>query len=197
MPANYSCANSDVSASRKDATLAIAAPAPCWSTANRCTRASFPPIAPKTARSRRLKAWRTNGELHPMQQAFLQAQGFQCGFCTPGMIMTAASLNQSQRQDLALGPERQHLPLHRLWRDRKRHSRRAARSKRPKPGTPADAACRHLRPAPSSAAPRATRSTIAPPVSCISSFCARRIRMRGSSRSTRTTRWRCRACARS
>jgi hypothetical protein len=41
-----------------------------------------------------------DGELHPMQQAFLQAQGFQCGFCTPGMIMTAASLNQSQRQDL-------------------------------------------------------------------------------------------------
>jgi putative selenate reductase molybdopterin-binding subunit len=42
----------------------------------------------------------TNGNLHPMQQAFLQAQGFQCGFCTPGMIMTAASLNQAQRQDL-------------------------------------------------------------------------------------------------
>jgi putative selenate reductase molybdopterin-binding subunit len=42
----------------------------------------------------------SNGELHPMQQAFLQAQGFQCGFCTPGMIITAASLNQSQRQDL-------------------------------------------------------------------------------------------------
>jgi CO/xanthine dehydrogenase Mo-binding subunit/aerobic-type carbon monoxide dehydrogenase small subunit (CoxS/CutS family) len=42
-----------------------------------------------------------NGELHPMQEAFLQAQGFQCGFCTPGMIMTAASLNQSQQQDLA------------------------------------------------------------------------------------------------
>jgi putative selenate reductase molybdopterin-binding subunit len=41
-----------------------------------------------------------NGELHPMQQAFLQAQGFQCGFCTPGMIITAASLNQSQLQDL-------------------------------------------------------------------------------------------------
>ncbi len=42
-----------------------------------------------------------NGELHPMQEAFLQAQGFQCGFCTPGMIMTASTLNQSQRQDLA------------------------------------------------------------------------------------------------
>jgi putative selenate reductase molybdopterin-binding subunit len=41
-----------------------------------------------------------DGKLHAMQQAFLQAQGFQCGFCTPGMIMTAASLNQAQRQDL-------------------------------------------------------------------------------------------------
>ncbi len=39
-------------------------------------------------------------ELHPMQRAFLNAQGFQCGFCTAGMIVTAASLNQAQRQDL-------------------------------------------------------------------------------------------------
>jgi hypothetical protein len=38
--------------------------------------------------------------LHPMQQAFLDAQGFQCGFCAPGMIVTAASLNQAQRADL-------------------------------------------------------------------------------------------------
>jgi putative selenate reductase molybdopterin-binding subunit len=38
---------------------------------------------------------------HPMQQAFLHAQGFQCGFCTAGMILTCASLNQAQRQDLA------------------------------------------------------------------------------------------------
>jgi putative selenate reductase molybdopterin-binding subunit len=42
-----------------------------------------------------------DGKLHPMQGAFLQAQGFQCGFCTPGMVITAASLNQSQSQDLA------------------------------------------------------------------------------------------------
>ena len=39
-------------------------------------------------------------DLHPMQQAFLDAQGFQCGFCTAGMILTCASLNQAQRQDL-------------------------------------------------------------------------------------------------
>jgi putative selenate reductase molybdopterin-binding subunit len=40
------------------------------------------------------------GGLHPMQQAFLDAQGFQCGFCAAGMIMTAASLNEEQRADL-------------------------------------------------------------------------------------------------
>ena len=37
---------------------------------------------------------------HPMQQAFLDAQAFQCGFCTAGMIVTCAALNQAQRQDL-------------------------------------------------------------------------------------------------
>ncbi|MFC6791337.1 molybdopterin-dependent oxidoreductase [Methylobacterium komagatae] len=37
---------------------------------------------------------------HPVQAAFLSAQGFQCGFCTPGMVMTAAALDQGRRQDL-------------------------------------------------------------------------------------------------
>ncbi len=41
-----------------------------------------------------------NGALHPMQQAFLDAQAFQCGFCTAGMIMTAAALDAAQRADL-------------------------------------------------------------------------------------------------
>jgi CO/xanthine dehydrogenase Mo-binding subunit/aerobic-type carbon monoxide dehydrogenase small subunit (CoxS/CutS family) len=41
-----------------------------------------------------------DGGTHPMQQAFLDAQAFQCGFCTAGMILTCASLNQGQRQDL-------------------------------------------------------------------------------------------------
>jgi carbon-monoxide dehydrogenase small subunit len=31
-----------------------------------------------------------DGELHPLQQAFWEEHGLQCGFCTPGMIMTAA-----------------------------------------------------------------------------------------------------------
>ncbi|MDP4022802.1 molybdopterin-dependent oxidoreductase [Methylobacterium sp. NEAU 140] len=37
--------------------------------------------------------------LHPVQKRFLAAQGFQCGFCTAGMIMTAAALDQGQRAD--------------------------------------------------------------------------------------------------
>jgi len=34
----------------------------------------------------------TNGVLHPMQQAFMENHGLQCGFCTPGMVMAATSL---------------------------------------------------------------------------------------------------------
>jgi CO/xanthine dehydrogenase Mo-binding subunit/aerobic-type carbon monoxide dehydrogenase small subunit (CoxS/CutS family) len=38
--------------------------------------------------------------LHPMQERFIAAQGFQCGFCTAGLIMTSVSLNQAQRTEL-------------------------------------------------------------------------------------------------
>ena len=37
-----------------------------------------------------------NGELHPLQQAFREHHGLQCGYCTPGMIMAAASLLEEQ-----------------------------------------------------------------------------------------------------
>ena len=33
-----------------------------------------------------------NGSLHPMQEAFRQNHGLQCGFCTPGMVMSALDL---------------------------------------------------------------------------------------------------------
>ncbi|MGF6886781.1 putative selenate reductase molybdopterin-binding subunit [Nocardia sp. GAS34] len=38
--------------------------------------------------------------MHPMQQQFRDAPGFQCGFCTAGMIMTAAALTDEQKRDL-------------------------------------------------------------------------------------------------
>jgi xanthine dehydrogenase iron-sulfur cluster and FAD-binding subunit A len=36
----------------------------------------------------------TNGSLHPLQQAFWEQHGLQCGFCTPGMMMTGYALLQ-------------------------------------------------------------------------------------------------------
>ena len=36
----------------------------------------------------------SNGKLHPMQEAFKKHHGLQCGFCTPGMVMSAVDLLQ-------------------------------------------------------------------------------------------------------
>jgi carbon-monoxide dehydrogenase small subunit len=36
----------------------------------------------------------TDGKLHPIQEGFWEEHGLQCGYCTPGMIMTAADLLQ-------------------------------------------------------------------------------------------------------
>jgi aerobic carbon-monoxide dehydrogenase small subunit len=37
-----------------------------------------------------------NGALHPMQAAFRECHGLQCGFCTPGMVMSAVKLLQDK-----------------------------------------------------------------------------------------------------
>jgi CO/xanthine dehydrogenase Mo-binding subunit/aerobic-type carbon monoxide dehydrogenase small subunit (CoxS/CutS family) len=42
----------------------------------------------------------TPDDLHPLQQQFLDAAGFQCGFCTAGMIVTASTFSDEQRGDL-------------------------------------------------------------------------------------------------
>ena len=39
-----------------------------------------------------IEGLRSDGELHPIQNAFWEKHGLQCGFCTPGMIMAAADL---------------------------------------------------------------------------------------------------------
>jgi aerobic-type carbon monoxide dehydrogenase small subunit (CoxS/CutS family) len=42
-----------------------------------------------------IEALATDGQLHPLQEAFRQHHGLQCGFCTPGMIMAGLGLIQS------------------------------------------------------------------------------------------------------
>ena len=50
-----------------------------------------------------------DGEMHPMQQAFMQNHGLQCGYCTPGMVMAATSLLKENphptEEDVRLGLE--------------------------------------------------------------------------------------------
>jgi aerobic-type carbon monoxide dehydrogenase small subunit (CoxS/CutS family) len=50
-----------------------------------------------------------NGKLHPLQQAFIDHDALQCGYCTPGMIMTAAGLlmrnPEPSRQEVIEGLE--------------------------------------------------------------------------------------------
>ena len=39
----------------------------------------------------------TDGKLHPMQEAFREHHGLQCGFCTPGMVMSAIDLVKNNK----------------------------------------------------------------------------------------------------
>ena len=39
----------------------------------------------------------SNGKMHPMQEAFKKTHGLQCGFCTPGMVMSAIDLLKNKK----------------------------------------------------------------------------------------------------
>ena len=60
-------------------------------------------------------------KLHPIQQAFVDVGGLQCGFCTPGMILsTKALLDENENptdEEIKKGPRRKLLPLHRVHKD--------------------------------------------------------------------------------
>ena len=75
----------------------------------------------------------TNGELHPMQQAFHEQHGLQCGFCTPGMMMARRRPARAEpRSDRPGDPPRaggQPLPLHRLPEHRRRRAQRPAKAR--------------------------------------------------------------------
>ena len=51
----------------------------------------------------------TNGKLHPLQEAFWEHHGLQCGYCTPGMIMTALEIlkrnSKASKEDIRAGLE--------------------------------------------------------------------------------------------
>ena len=57
----------------------------------------------------------TPDKLHPMQAAFVERDGFQCGYCTPGQIMSAVALTSRALRTIGCRRcriyERQHLPL--------------------------------------------------------------------------------------
>ena len=63
-----------------------------------------------------------DGQLDPMQEAFMAEHGLQCGFCTPGMMLTARALldrNPDPSEDGDPGGDlRPALPVHRLRDDR-------------------------------------------------------------------------------
>ena len=62
------------------------------------------------------------GQLHPIQEGFWEEHGLQCGFCTPGMMMTSVALLERnpdpERARDPPGDLRQPLPLHRLRQHR-------------------------------------------------------------------------------
>ena len=50
---------------------------------------------------RTIESLANGDQLHPMQEAFRENHGLQCGFCTPGMIMTAVDLVHRKGHDLS------------------------------------------------------------------------------------------------
>ena len=78
------------------ATPATAAPARCTSTARSVKSCTVLAVQADGHEVTTVEGLATNGELHPMQQAFHENHALQCGFCTPGMIMQSGRPAEGQ-----------------------------------------------------------------------------------------------------
>lgn len=76
--------------------------------ATRSCVARLDAVAGKTITT--IEALAPDGGLHPVQEAFLAVEAFQCGYCTPGMVMAAVSLLTTNpaptEQDIAAAMDR-------------------------------------------------------------------------------------------
>ena len=105
----------------------------------------------------------TNGQLHPVQEAFRECHGLQCGFCTPGMIMQSVDLLNDEPAPVRAGdPARargQPVPLHGLPQHRQGRAVRRGAQRRERGGDGMTAVQDAPAPAPRSAATGAARRT--------------------------------------
>ena len=83
---------------RKAATKVRAARAPYSSTASACSRAFHLLCSARGARSPPSKGLASAEGLHPLQKAFVEHDGFQCGYCTPGQICSAVGMVDEVRR---------------------------------------------------------------------------------------------------
>jgi len=78
---------------------------------NKAVRSCVYPVRNANGRQvRTIEGLARNGELHPLQKAFIEHDALQCGFCTPGMILAAYSLllenPQPTREEIIQGMDR-------------------------------------------------------------------------------------------
>ena len=105
-------------ARRSAATRRRAARAPCSSTASRVKSCTMLAVQADGASVTTIEGLAPGDELHPVQQAFHEHHGLQCGYCTAGMVMAAVVVARREprphRARRATRARRQPLSLHRL-----------------------------------------------------------------------------------